>query len=81
MKRPSQVHPTVVVEVGQHDFVVLLLGDFINAHVERLGDRHLVLHFILAAGGLIFGAAHHEAPGGNPRHLQIKLGNGPLFGL
>ena len=53
-----------------HDCLPLFLGHGMNAHVEALGQRDLVLGFVVMPSFFFLGTAHHEAPRRNPDELH-----------
>ena len=58
-----------------------LLHDFIPADVEGLGDRHLMLDFIVDPFHFALRAAHGEGAGRDELHLHAQRRHGPVLGL
>src|SRR6516165_6925904 len=58
--------------VAAHHRLPLLLRHKIDSHVETLGERHLVLGFVVRPCLFILRAAHQESPRWNPSELHAE---------
>ena len=71
----------VVVILRHHQFVELALGNFVDAHVERLRYLDLVLDLIIASMRFALRATHGEITRGYKLHLKLDAGHGPALGF